>query len=163
MGHCCDMEKHELLFLKFRCKFFLHSTLLDFYLNFVQGRGMLDRYTTKWNSVSSYVLWGSLVFYQHSIPIQLIVLRRALIRIILRGHSSVILSFMKTWIRMLHVESRVIIRRLRIIVTCWCVAEGFPSVWLLSKQSIQQNACSVTLCCLPFNLSDFKTDTTMQK
>ena len=163
MGHCWDMEKHELVFLKFRCKFFLYSTLLDFNFNFIQGRGMLDRYTPKLNFVSSYVLWGSPVFYQHSIPIQLIAFRGALIRVIFRGQSSLILSFIKTWIRMPHVESRVIIRRLRIIVICWCVAEGFPSVWLLSKQSIQQNACSVTLCCLPFNLNDFKTDTTMQK
>lgn len=56
------MEKHELLFLKFRCKFFLYSTSLDFYLNFFRGRDMLDRYTPKLNSVSSYVLWGSLLF-----------------------------------------------------------------------------------------------------
>jgi len=56
IGHCWDMEKHELLFLKFRCKFFLYSTSLDFYLNFFRGRDMLDRYTPKLNSVSSYVL-----------------------------------------------------------------------------------------------------------
>ena len=156
------MEKHELLFLKFRYKFLLCITLLEFYLNLFNAQVCWTD-TPKLNSVSFNVLWGSLVFYQHSIPIQLIAFRRALIRIILGEKSSVILSYMKTWIRIPHVESRVIIRRLRIFVICWSVAEGFPSVWLLSKQSIQQNACSVTLCCLPFNLSDFKTDTTMQK
>ena len=56
IGHCWGVEKHELLFLKFRCKFFLYGTLLDFYLNIFQSRGVLDRYTTKLNSVSSYVL-----------------------------------------------------------------------------------------------------------
>lgn len=56
IGHCWNMEKHELLFLKFCYNFFLYGTLLDFYLNLFQGRGMLDRYTPKLNSVSSYVL-----------------------------------------------------------------------------------------------------------